>query len=301
MGGLLAWGLLAAAGWLLLEAARSAPPARRQGLARGLAVLIAGAGLLTWPIVHRARVRPVDLDRRDAWLLNPAPAPGSPVRWEGDALVAELEAGSGRYAVFPVDWSGDRFEAEWDLTIEQLDLPGDSMPLNDDGRPRVRTFQEAAGIAIGLMDGTVSSLDDRDHVAGSALQACFSDDIRLRAADAGLLARTAAHDEPGTRELDPAFRPGAPVRPELGKRYHCRLAYRADTRIAVLSVSEGGRQIVSRRLEEPGELTSRLAWFGLSIRGDNRFDKPLDARKAENGYTRPRGRVRLEHLSYRQP
>ena len=65
-----------------------------------------------------------DLSRQDAWGTNPPAAPDAAVRWDGPALEATLEVGSGHYAAYPVDWKADRFEAEWDITFKQLELPG---------------------------------------------------------------------------------------------------------------------------------------------------------------------------------
>jgi len=64
---------------------------------------------------------------------------------------------------------------------------------------------------------------------------------------------------------------------------------------------ESGREVVRRQLEDLKDFTNSVAWFGVSVRGYNRFNKKLDAKKADNGYARPKGVVRLENMRYRQP
>jgi len=310
MTGVLGWVLALAGAALLVIAFRRSPRTdatpsgpHRGCLLAGLAGLTLGLFLAVSADPAFARARPVDLSRPDDWVINPATGPDGPIRWEGGALNATLEVGSHHYALFPVDWRADAFDAAWDITFLQLDRAGDPITLTEGGRARThrRTRQDFASVAVGMMDQSAANIDDRDHVAGSALEATFSDDIRLRASDANFILRTASHDEPGTLRLAPNFKKGAPVHIDLNRKYHCELSYRRADRTAVLTVRDGEREVVSRRLEDVKDFTSSAAWFGVSVRGYNRFDKKLDPKKADTGYTRPKAVVRVENLSYRQP
>lgn len=299
--------LIAAGSVALLRGLRRASGSGRDGrfLGWGIAGLVAGLYLALQPGIALARLRPASLQRHDRWTINPEPSPGAPIRWDGNVLVATLEAGSNRYAVFPVDWEANRFLASWDITFERLDRIGDVIPLKEDGRvvSHRRSAQDFASVTVGLMDPNVANIDDRDHVSGSAVEACFSDDIRLRASDSSLIVRTASHDESGKLTADPSFHPQHEgVRVETGQRYHCDLSYDAGRSAAALEVRDAsGRAVASRRLEALKDLTTSVSWFGISIRGYNRFDKRLDPTKGDSGYTRPLVTVRLENMEYRQP
>jgi hypothetical protein len=311
----LGWVLVLVAVWMLITAFRrpategaTAPATtgpNRTYLGGGLLALVAGAGLAVWPSIALARLQPVPLDRTDLWVMNPRTSETAPIRWEGSVLVADLEAGSGRYAVFPVDWDANRFEASFDITFTHLDSAGDVIPLRQpDGSTRMhrRTPLDFAAVCIGVMDQNLANIDDRDHVSGSAIAACFSDDIRLRASDASLLVRTSSATESGKERIDPFFKPGVPTRVELNRKYRCLLAYDGRRNQADLVVrEEGGAVVVERRLENLRDFTNSVSWFGISVRGYNRFDKKLDPTKAQTGYTRPTARIRLENLQYRQP
>jgi hypothetical protein len=307
----LGWVLVIVAVVLLVSAFRRPEPTSSTGpepgrpnkpyLWAGVACLVAGLLMAMSSTIALARLETLPLSRSDNWRSNPPVGPDAPIRWEGNALLADLEAGSGRYAVYPVDWNADRFEAEWDIIFSQLDVKRER-DARSGARSVRRARPEAASVAIGLMDQSVSNIDDKDHVGGSALQACFSDDIRLRAADANFIVRTASSDESGKAEIDPNFKPGEPVRIELNTKYHCRITYDRPSSEAVLVVrDDAGREVVTRRLEDVKDFTNSVSWFGVSVRGYNRFDKKLDARKAENGYKRPLASVRIENMRYRQP
>ena len=312
--GFLGWVLLIAALFTLVRAFRrpgGAPVAERarrgpdrRYLAMGAAGIVLGVLLAMAPRIALARMRSVDLSRVDNWRFNPATGPEAPLRWEGSKLVGTLEVGSAHYAVFPVDWEANRFAARWDITFTQLDPAEQEIQLKDGDKTRMarRGQLERASVAIGLMDQNAANIDDRDHVSGSAIEACFSDDIRLRASDANYLVRTSSSTESGKADIDPDFKPTAPVRVDLNRKYHCALSYDGRSKTADLLVrDESGREVVRRQLEDLKDFTNSVAWFGVSVRGYNRFNKKLDAKKADNGYARPKGVVRLENMRYRQP
>jgi hypothetical protein len=314
MGAFFGWVLIIGAIVLLFSAFKRREPAageaRPTGPNRGylwgaVAALLVGVALALWPSLAIAQLKPVPVSRTDKWVTNPVVAPDAPVHWAGNALVVDLEAGSGRYAVFPADWEADRFEAEWDMTFTHLDRGGDPMPLKLNGQTVTQPRNQAhdfASVAIGVMDQNAANIDDRDHVSGSGIEACFSDDIRLRSSDANYIVRSAGHDESGKTEIDPKWHKGTPVAIELNKKYHCKLAYDRRTNDATLDVrDETGAVVTSRRLEDIKELTNSVSWFGVTVRGYNRFDKKLDPKKGDTGYTRPRAVVRIENLTYRQP
>ena len=304
--------LLAVAVMLLIRAiprsgrrtAASALPDRRSTWI-GLASLAVGVAILLWARVASAQMASKDLVRHADWLMNPETSATAPLHWDGNTLVAELEAGSNRYAVFPVDWDANRFSASWDITFTELDRQGDTVPLKLDGKDvqHHRSALDFASVAVGLMDQAAANIDDRDHVSGSGIEACFSDDIRLRASDANYLVRSASHEESGELKPDPNFHPAPTgVVIELNRKYHCALSYDSSSSNAELTVQdEKGRTVVRRVLRELKDFTNSVAWFGVSIRGYNRYDKRLDPKKKENGYQRPKAVVRLENLEYRQP
>lgn len=279
------------------------PGPNRANLWSGVICLVLGGGFALWPQLALARMEAVPLSRQDDWRSNPPMSADGPIRWENGALTAELEAGSGRYAAFPVDWDANRFEAKWDMTVTQLDLPGQPIELTLDGKKGMhpRSPQDSASIAIGLMDQNVANIDDRDHVNGSGVEACFTDDIRLRASDSNYIVRTASADEAGKLEVDPKFKKQERSPIAIGTKYHCTLGYDQRTRAATLTVSDGAGKQVERRLEDLKDLTNSVAYFGVSVRGYNRFDKKLDPKKKDTGYTRPKAVVRIENMEYRQP
>ena len=284
------------------EPERTGPDRGR--VATGIVLATLGGFLTAWPSLAIANLEPVDLSSTDTWVIHPPVAAESPIRWEGKALQADLEAGSGRYAVFPVDWSADRFEAEWDIAFSHLDRSGDEILMQTEGRtrPHRRSKLDFASFAVGLMDQNVANVDDRDHVSGSSIQACFSDDIRLRASDANLMVRTASATESGSQEIDPDFKPQQPIHIELDERYHCRMVFDIRRHEATLDVTTAtGRPIASRRLDELADFTNSVSWFGVSVRGYNRYDKKLDPTRRATGYTRPRASARIENLKYSQP
>lgn len=285
------------------EGAAPAAGSSRTNLWGGVACLVIGGLLALWPTLALARMEPEDLGRQDKWGSNPEMGKDAPVRWDGNALLVDLEAGSGRYAVYPVDWEADRFEASWDITFTALDLPGQELPLTLGGKktPYQRNRQDFGSLTVGLMDQNIANIDDRDHVSGSAIEACFSDDIRLRASDVNYIVRTSSSTESGKLEIDPNWKKGEPVPIKLGTKYHCRLSYDRRSGDATLEVTDdtGGR--VSRRLEDLKDFTNSVTWFGVSVRGYNRFNKKLDPKKGDNGYTRPHAAARIENIRYAQP
>src|SRR5207248_7706631 len=114
------------------------------------------------------------------------------------------------YAAGPVDWHADGFRASWDMTITELGL-----------RPECGA---RASIGIGLTDGSQVNIDDPDHVSGSALEACFSNDVRLRASDADHLLKTHSSTElTRSSQSTQTFTPSPTVRLELNTPYHCTL------------------------------------------------------------------------------
>jgi hypothetical protein len=266
--------------------------------------LLLGIFLVLYPRIALANLHRVDMSHPDDWITNPAASPTSQVHWEGNTLVGSLEVGSGHYGVFPADWDANRFQATWDITFTQLDRPGDMIPLTLDDQKveKPRTSLDYASVAIGVMDPGIANIDDRDHVSGSGIEACFSTDIRLRASDANYLVRTSSSTESGKATIDPTFKPGQPIRIELNKKYHCSLGYDALSNSATLVVKDdAGQTVCDRRLEDLKDFTNSVSWFGVSVRGFNRFDKRLDPDKLHNGYVRPKTVFKIENLEYRQP
>lgn len=317
MASFLGWVLVAAAVWMLISAFRrpvetaEQPASRRQGFNRGylvgaLASLVVGLGLAFWPSIALARLTAEDVSRKDMWVMNPATSETAPIHWDGNALVADMEAGSARYAVYPVDWEANRFEAAFDITFTQIDLPGQEIPIKEGDkaspttRMHKRTNLDMAAVTVGLMDQNIANIDDRDHVSGSAVEACFSDDIRLRASDANYIVRTSSSTESGKEKIDPFFKPGEPIPVQLNKKYHCVLTYDGRNNQATLAVT-GDQVNIERKLEDLKDFTNSVTWFGISVRGYNRFDKKLDPTKPDNGYVRPTAKFRLENLTYSQP
>ncbi|HTE18477.1 MAG TPA: hypothetical protein VK689_08860, partial [Armatimonadota bacterium] len=114
--------------------------------------------------------------------------------------------------------------------------------------------------------------------------------------------RTSSATESGKLEIDPKFQPSLPVQIELHQRYHCELRYDGPSRVATLLVTDpAGKTVAARRLEDLKDFTSNVSWFGVSVRGYNRFDKKLEPIKAAIGYVRPMAKFTIENLEYRQP
>jgi hypothetical protein len=221
----------------------------------------------------------------DSWLMAGGP---DHVKWDEATgrLFTRLEVGSGRRACVPVDWDADAFRAEWDLTI--VSLPPKSV------------------IAVGLCDGAVANIDDTDHVAGSTIQATFApEDIRLRAADTNLLAKS---DSMALRGL-----PRVP--PQVGKTYHCVLAYEDVTDTATLQVyeagsqtsvfqasqpadaagSEPGRPGIARpsdrlQVEDLRDFSPNMSWLAITVNGYNKL-------KAE----KPTAEAYLDNVKFYKP
>jgi hypothetical protein len=290
MGVFLGWVLLLAAVGLIAALLRRrpagvAPVNRRWYSASAVACLLAGGYLVLAPRLALAHRRPVDLSHPDDWIIG---GPSDAFRWVKGRMDAKLEVESDSYAAFPVDWQADAFHAEWDMTVHRLDL-----------RPE---WGERASIAVGVFDGPAcANIDDPDHVGGSSLEACFSDDIRLRASDADRLLKTHSSTELslGPRSLR-KFQPSPPVRVELNVPYHCVLDYDGPSDTATLTVSQGGRPVVRRWLDDLREFTPAVAWFGVTVRGFKHRNKQMEA-KLKSAYTKPAAELTLENLRYAQP
>lgn len=298
----LGWALIVAAAVLLYRARRSAPEVdltgRRARWAAALGCLVLGGYLAVSSRLALAS-RPVDVSNPRNWVVG---GPDSSVQWElaGPERWSRLK---GRYipegesyVLFPVDWRGHSFRAEWDITFTTLEVR-----RRPDG-----SVDERASLAIGVTDGSATSLDDPDHVGGSGLQACFSDDVRLRMSDENRLLKTHSATEcwialDSTRK----FTPSRPQELRTGVPYHCVLAYDSGSDTATLTVSERGRaghprsgSMVERRLEDLPGLAGNLSWFGVTIRGYKRRNKQREAKV--KGYTRPAVEFVIENLRYRQ-
>jgi hypothetical protein len=186
------------------------------------------------------------------WVSN-----NRPKEWKADTLgiewdpqekrlLARMKVGEGWYGVVPVDWEGDVFRAEWDITI----LKRDEDPDNDG---------PGAVAGVGMFDNTISNIDDTDHVGGSSIMAVFGDTARLRVSDINLLAKSALDD----------------TKLEVGKTYHAVLGYDRRARTATLQVTEkdGGAPVADLKLEELRDLSSNIDWFGISMKGFSRNKK----------------------------
>lgn len=180
-------------------------------------------------------------DRDPEWLT----VGGDRFRWDEATgrFYAKLEVGSGHYAATSVDWNAEAFRVEWEMEI--VALPPRSV------------------IAFGLCDGSISNIDDTDHVGGSTIQAIFTpEDIRLRAADQNLLTRS---DSMGLR--------GEPkVAAEPGKTYRCVLGYERVLNTATLQVSEAGSETPLVRLEvtDLRDFQPNVTWLAITVKGYNR-------------------------------
>jgi hypothetical protein len=250
-------------GWLLVVAAviaafvfyrRSTAPARagvtpppNRAIALGSAII--AVGLATW-LMNTATPSVADLKptytedfstEPKRWVFNVP----SQVGWDpqGKQLLAKMKVGEGWWGVVPVDWNGDAFRAQWDLTIQKRDTgPGKGDP--------------GAVAAVGMFDGSLSNIDDTDHVGGSSILAVFGDTVRLRVSDINLLVKSAL----GTATV------------EIGKAYHADLTYDRHLNTATLKVVEkdGGKSIADLRIEDLRDLSSSINWFGVSMKGFSR-------------------------------
>jgi len=288
----LGWVLIMAAVALLITAFRrrrlpevAGPSPRLLGAAAALSLLL-GAYLALSGRLALAHMRTVDMSHPDDWIVG---GPPEAFQWADGKLSAKLIVDNSpeSYIAFPVDWHADAFRAEWDLTITRLDL-----------RPQ---WGERASIAIGLTDGSAVNIDDPDHVSGSALEACFSDDIRLRASDADHLLKTHSATELSlSYQSTQVFHPMPPVPLQLNTPYHCVLTYYAPSDTATLTVTQNGRPVASRRLEDLREFTPSVSWFAITVRGFKHRNKQMET-KLGKGYTKPEADLVIDHLRYEQP
>jgi hypothetical protein len=250
-------------GWLIVAAAvvtafvfyrRSTVPAREGAApppnrAIALTSAIVAVGLAAWLLAAAppsvADLKPTLVETFDAepkrWVFN---TPGQ-VAWDpqGKQLLAKMKVGEGWWGVVPVDWDGDAFRAQWDITI----LRRDAGPEKTD---------PGAVAAVGMFDGSLSNIDDTDHVGGSSIIAAFGDRVRLRVSDVNLLPQSA--------------KGALPV--EIGKTYHADLTYDRHVNTATLKVVEkqGGKSIADLRIEDLRDLSSSINWFGVSMKGFSR-------------------------------
>jgi len=242
----------------------AAPPPDR---AIALAAAIVAVGLATYlfsaapPSV--ASLKPIYAEDFASdpkrWVFN---NPGQ-VGWDqqGQRLLAKMKVGEGWYGVVPVDWNGDAFRAEWDITILKRDVDPDFDPKRDAGKDNTLP---GAVAAVGMFDGSISNIDDTDHVGGGSIMAAFGDTVRLRVSDVNQLVKSAT---------------GGKV--EVGKPYHCVLTYDRSGNTATLNVAEkeGNRTIADLKLEDLRDLSSSIGWFGVSMKGFSR-NKTKTARGA---------------------
>jgi hypothetical protein len=277
LGWLLLLGGIAGLVWVLRARARAveaagrtgAPPAPTTGQYAGvLAGLILGIWLVATGSGATARLAQShawDFQSDPQWLINNAGA----IQWDQQAgvLKASLASGSGAYAVAPVDWNADAFRAEFDLTIESLNTP-------------------LSVVGVGLFDGSISNIDDRDHVGGSSIQASFGNDIRLVVSDTNLLSR---RDSMSDRDGEPK-----PVQLQPGKTYHAVLGYNRRIDTATLEVSEQGSSspLVQLKVEELRDFTPNVAYFGVSIKGYN---------KNKDADPKPTATATLDNVRFFQP
>ncbi|MBI3909900.1 MAG: hypothetical protein HY320_03090 [Armatimonadetes bacterium] len=287
------------AGRVSAPAAEAGSARRRYGLL-GVVSLLLGGYLAFANVLALANLNEEDLRHPDDWVT--VGAKDAIHVAEGSEITARLEVGSNAYAVFPVDWKADKFRAAWDLIITRLDVRERDPFPGEDPRPNKKIVEERASITIGLMDQNAASIDDRDHVGGSGLQACFSDDIRLRGSDVNNLLKTASSDESGKTIVPVEFKPQPRValRPYLDKPLHCELAYDGPTDTATLKVTAEGQVLADLKLEELRDFTNSVAWFGITVKGYNRYSKQKEfARNRENAELKRRGLS--EEAPYQKP
>ena len=284
------WVLVAAAVALVITAARRRGRAPAAGLSpkvlvAGAAVsLILGGYLALSGRLALAHMHTVDMSHPDDWAIG---GEANAFKWDGGRITGKLVVEADTYAAFPVDWHADAFRADWDITITRLDL-----------RPE---WGERASIGMGLADGSEVNIDDPDHVSGSALEACFSDDVRLRASDADHLLKTHSSTElTRSSQSTQTFTPSPPVHLELNTPYHCTLTYYGPDNTATLSVTQNGRRVASRRLEDLREFTPSVSWFVITVRGFKHRNKQVEV-KLGKAYTKPEADLVVENLRYEQP
>jgi hypothetical protein len=165
---------------------------------------------------------------------------------------AKLEVGSSHYACVPVDWDASAFRVEWDMTLTAL-------PEKPVGVARAQSV-----IAIGLCDGSVSNIEDTDHVGGSSIEATFTpDDVHLRTSDTNLIARSDSNK----------LRGGPGVKLQVGKTYHCVLGYEDATDAATLQVYEAGAStpLVSLAVPDLRDFSPNVSYLAVTVKGYNRF------------------------------
>jgi hypothetical protein len=228
-----------------------------QGRSRLVSAIVAGVlGVLFLTIGSQARPNlrtayATDFQKDPQWLKVGG---DDRVGWDPSSgrYHARLEVGSGHYACVPVDWDASAFRAEWDMTLTALP------------QKQVDAATAKSVIAIGLCDGTVSNIEDTDHVGGSTIQATFTpDDIYLRTSDTNLIVRSDSMKLRGT--------PG--VKPETGKTYHCVLGYEDATDTATLQVSEAGSAtpLVSLQVPDLRDFSPNVSYLAITVKGYNRF------------------------------
>jgi len=242
-----------------------APPAPSRNQFWGvIGALVVGIWLVATGAGATARLSETnhwDFSQDPHWLINKSSA----IQVENGALKLHLESGSGAYGVAPVDWNADAFRAEFDIQIVSLNTPD-------------------AVIGVGLFDGSISNIEDRDHTGGSSIQASFGSDVRLRVSDTNLLSRS----DSMTEREKPA------IKLEPGKTYHAILGYNRRIDTASLDVSEAGstQPLVSLRVEELKDFTPNVAYFGVSIKGYN---------KNKDADPKPTADAVLDNIRFFQP
>ncbi len=231
------------------------PPNRAIALGAALVAVALALYLLNAAPPSVAELKPTyqtdfSHDPTPPWAFN---NPGQ-VAWDpkGQQLLAKMKVGEGWWGVMPVDWSGDAFRAEWDITL-----------LRRDAGPKPTDPGTVA--AVGMFDGSLSNIDDTDHVGGSSIIAAFAEKVRLRVSDINLLVKSAT-GAPG----EPAGNFSNKV--EIGKPYHAVLTYDRRTNTAALRVTEKqtGQPIANLKAEDLRDLSSSINWFGVSMRGFSR-------------------------------
>jgi len=256
------------------QGAPAPPPNRAIALVAALVAVALALYLFNIAPPSVAALKPTLVEKFDQdptrhWHFN---VPGQ-VGWDqpNGRLLAKMKVGEGWYGVMPVDWEGDAFRADWDITILRRDADPDNAG-------------PGAVAGVGMFDSSISNIDDTDHVGGSSIMAAFGDTVRLRVSDINLM---------------PKWDNGkAPV--EIGKPYHATLAYDRHENTATLKVVEKdtGKSIADLRIEDLRDLSSNIDWFGVSMKGFSR-----------NKGKRVRGRDKdglfidaaIDNVSYAQP
>lgn len=225
-------------------------------MAVGIWLVAAGAGATA----RLSQTHAWNFDKEEHWLNNKPAA----IKVENGALHVHLESGAGAYAVAPVDWNADAFRAEFDIQVVSLNTPD-------------------AVIGVGLFDGSISNIEDRDHTGGSSIQASFGSDVRLRVSDTNLLSRSDSMSE----------REKPPIKLEPGKTYHAILGYNRRIDTATLELRDsGGAEVVKLFVEELKDFTPNVAYFGVSIKGYN---------KNKDADPKPTADAVLDNIRFLQP